>query len=179
VDEGTPLWPSDYNRTVLDAEASMARFSADGGAGVVLRFGAFYGPDAIQTRTFVAGVRRGWAVLPGPPDAFVSSVSHDDAAAAVIAALQARAGVYNVVDDEPVPRRVYFGTLAENLGLEPPRFLPAWTTPLFGTVGETMARSLRLANRKLKDETNWAPRFPSVIEGWPVTLKQMGIRIAR
>jgi nucleoside-diphosphate-sugar epimerase len=111
--------------------------------------------------------------LPGEPDRFISSVSHDDAAAAVVAALNAPAGIYNVGDDEPVSRAVFFGSLADNLGLKPPRFLPGWTTPLFGSVGDVMSRSLRLSNRKLKQRAKWAPRFPSVREGWPGTLSQM------
>jgi len=45
--------------------------------------------------------------------------------------------------------------------------------PLFGSLGELMARSLRLSNDKLKKMTRWAPRYPSVREGWPATLAQM------
>jgi hypothetical protein len=78
------------------------------------------------------------------------------------------------VDDEPVRRSVYFGWLAENCGLPLPRlFLPNWTTPLFESVGQAMARSLRLSNRKLRTQNNWVSRYPSVREGWPITLKQM------
>jgi hypothetical protein len=36
-----------------------------------------------------------------------------------------------------------------------------------------MTRSLRLSNRKLRDATGWAPRFPSVREGWPAMLAEM------
>jgi 2-alkyl-3-oxoalkanoate reductase len=173
IDETTPLDPSDYNRTVLDAERAATGFSGGGRAGVVLRFAAFYGPDAMQVQGYIDGLRRGLAVLPGGPDRYISSISHDDAASAVVAALNASPGAYNVSDDEPVTRAVFFGSLAENLGLRPPRFLPAWATVLFGSVGEAAARSLRLSNRKLKEETGWAPRFPSVREGWPATLAEM------
>ncbi len=173
IDEETPLEPAKYNKTVLDAEQSVMRFSGDDRTGVVLRFAAFYGPDAMQVRTYISSLRKGWAALPGGPDRYISSISHDDAATAVVAALKAPAGAYTVADDEPVRRAVFFGSLAEDLGLAPPRFLPSWTTPLFGSVGETAARSLRLSNRKLKNATDWAPRFRSVREGWPATLAQM------
>ena len=173
IDEGTAIEPAAYNRTVADAEASVTQFTAAGRTGVVLRFGAFYGPDAMQVKSYIDTLRMGWAALPGSPDAFISSVSHDDAATAVVAALRAPAGAYNVVDDEPVSHRDYFGTLAESLGLGSPRFLPIWATPLLGTAGPTMARSLRISNRKLKTETGWAPELPSVREGWPVMLRQM------
>jgi nucleoside-diphosphate-sugar epimerase len=170
IDEGTTLEPAAYNRTVLDAEQSVARFTASGGTGVALRFAAFYGPDAMQVRSYIAGLRKGFALLPGGPERYISSVSHDDAGAAVVAALMAPAGAYNVVDDEPVRRAEFFGSLAAALHAKPPRFLPAWAAPLFGAVGPTMARSLRISNRKLKDATGWAPRFPSVREAWPEVL---------
>ena len=173
IDEETPLEPSDYNRSVLDAERSAAGFSGPNRAGVVLRFAAFYGPDAMQVRSYMDTLRLGWAPMPGDSNSFMSSISHDDAASAVVAALDAPAGAYNVTDDEPVTRKVFFGSLAAGLGVKPPRFLPDWTKVLFGSVADAMARSLRLSNRKLKEATNWAPRFPSVREGWPATLAKM------
>jgi nucleoside-diphosphate-sugar epimerase len=175
ITEDTPLAPSAYNRTVLDAERAAAGFTGAGRAGIVLRFAGFYGPDAMQMRSYVDALRRGWAALPGGPDRFISSISHDDAAAAVAAALDVPAGAYNAGDDEPVTRAVFFGSLAATLGLKPPRFLPDWAAPLLGVVGPTMARSLRISNRKLREATGWAPKFPSVREGWPATLAGMGL----
>jgi len=90
IGENTPILPARYNRTVADAERSAERFAGAGRTGIVLRFASFC---------------RGWVPLPGSPDAFFPSVSHDDAASAVIAALAAPAGVYNVADDEPLRRR--------------------------------------------------------------------------
>ena len=173
IDEETDIEPAAYGGTVLDAEKTVAGFSARDRTGVVLRFAAFYGPDAMQVRTYIDSLRKGWAALPGGPDRYISSISHDDAATAVVATLNAPPGVYTVADDDPVRRAVFFRSLAENLRLPPPRFLPDWVTPLFGSVGQAMARSLRLSNRKLKQSTNWAPRLPSIREGWPATLAQM------
>jgi len=178
IDEATDLDPAAYNKTVLDAERSVAGFAQHAGNGVALRFAAFYGPDAMQVRSYIQALRRGWAALPGGPHRFISSVSHDDAAAAVVAALHAPSGAYNVVDDEPVRRAAYFGALAAALGVAPPRFLPDWMTPLFGSVGETMARSLRLSNHKLRSATDWAPRLASVKDGWRATLAQMSRKTA-
>ena len=172
IDESIPLQPLAYNQTILDAEASARRFSAAGRTGVILRFASFYGPDSYPLKDFIRGLRRGWAFLPGGPHGFISSVSHDDAAAAVVAALDARPGEYNVVDDQPVRREVYAGTLAALIGARPPRFPPQWATPFFG-VARAIARSLRISNRKLRDETGWRPRYPSVREGLPATLNEI------
>jgi len=168
VDETVPIAPSRYNRTVADAEAQAERFTAQsGGAGVVLRFAAFYGPDALQLRDMVKLVQRGLSPIPGRADAYWSSVSHDDAARAVTAALALPAGAYNVVDDEPVQREEFFRSLSAALGVPPPRLLPAWTAYLFGSMGEMLARSLRISNKKLKELSGWEPVYKSVREGWP------------
>jgi hypothetical protein len=37
-------------------------------------------------------------------------------------------------------------------------------------MGETLARSQRISNRKLRAASGWAPRFPSVREGWPAVI---------
>lgn len=173
IDESVRIQPVRYNRTVIDAERSAERFTQGGGVGVVLRFAAFYGPDSNQLPDMVKLLRRGWGPIPGSPDAFLSSVSHDDAATAVVAALEVRAGVYNVVDDEPLRRREYFDSLADVLGVKPPRLPPAWTARLMGSLGEMLARSLRISNRKLRGETGWAPKYPSVREGWRALAEEL------
>jgi 2-alkyl-3-oxoalkanoate reductase len=166
IDEETRIAPVRYNRTVQDAERSARRFSESGATGIVLRFAQFYGHDAVQTRDTIKFVRKGWAPMPGAGEAYVSSVSHDDAAGAVVAALDAPAGIYNVVDDEPLTHREYFAALAAALGTPSPKLPPPWMWHLFGSLGEMLARSQRISNRKLKRETGWAPQYASVREGW-------------
>jgi nucleoside-diphosphate-sugar epimerase len=173
IAENVPLAPARYNRSLLDAERATLRFTARGGRGVVLRFGSFYGTDATQTRALVAALRRGWAPLPGRAEDFLSSVSHDDAAAAVLAALGASAGIYNGVDDEPLRRRDYFDSLARLLGAPAPKIPPAWTRHLLGSLGELLARSQRISNRKLRRTCGWAPRYSSAREGWPAVLAEL------
>ncbi len=175
IDENQPLQPSRYNRSLLDAEASAQHFTDTGGDGIVLRFALFYGPDSSFVIDLIHAVQKGRAPLPGSGDAFLSSVSHDDAASAVLAALRVPAGVYNVVDDEPLPRRDFVGSLAGRLGVPPPRLLPAWLTPLLGSIGEMLSRSLRISNHKLRAASGWAPQWRSVREGWPPVLDTLGI----
>jgi 2-alkyl-3-oxoalkanoate reductase len=172
IDERVPIAPARYNRTVADAERAAERFTQAGRSGIVLRFAAFYGPDAMQFSDLTRALRLGIAPLPSSPDAYISSISHDDAAAAVVASLNAPAGAYNVSDDEPLTRRAYFDTLAKLIGAPPPRIPPAWLAPLLGSAGRLMARSQRIANSKLREATGWAPRYPSVREGFAATLRE-------
>jgi len=166
IDEDAPVRVARYNRGVLDAEAAAGRVTRDGGTGVVLRFAFFYGADSDFTRDAIRFVRRGRAPVLGSPSGFISAVSHDDAATAVIAALAVPAGTYNVSDDRPLRRREFVDALAEALGVPPPKFFPRWLAVLAGSLGETLARSQRIANGKLRAASGWAPRYPSVVEGW-------------
>jgi nucleoside-diphosphate-sugar epimerase len=160
IDESTPLSPVRYNRSVVDAEASAMRFTSGDRAGVVLRFAGFYGPDAAQLAAMMRYVRKGRSPLPGSGDAYISSVSHDDAAGAVVAALEAPAGVYNVTDDEPLTHCAYVGAIACALRVPAPAPLPRWVTWFMGSLGELAARSERIANRRFREATYGATVLP-------------------
>jgi nucleoside-diphosphate-sugar epimerase len=176
IGEETPIEPVAYNRSIIEAERSAERFTDSGRIGVVLRFGAFYGPDAGHLADTIRMVKRGWAPMPGPAESFVSSVSHDDAASAAAAALIAEPGTYNVADDEPVTHREYFDSLAAALGVPPPRLPPPWATPLFGSLGKLLARSQRISNLRFRAATQWEPRYRSVREGWPAAVAVVDVR---
>jgi nucleoside-diphosphate-sugar epimerase len=165
IDESSPVRAARYNRSALTAEANAERFTSAGRAGVVLRFGLLYGPRDEFTQQMIDAVRRGWFPLFGRSDGYSSWAHHDDAASAVVAALGVPAGTYNVVEDEPMRRRDLANGVAKLLGVSPPRFLPRWATLLGGVVGETIARSLRISNRKLRQATGWAPRYPTTLDG--------------
>lgn len=173
VDEHSPVSPPPHVRSAVEAEQNAKRFTESGGQGVVLRFAFFYGPDSSHTLDIVRMARMGWAAMFGSPEGYVSSVQTDDAASAVVAALKVPAGIYNVVEDEPVTKRELFAALAEALNVPPPRFLPGFFARLAGSVGETLARSLRISNRRFKEQSGWAPAYPSVREGFPELVRQL------
>jgi nucleoside-diphosphate-sugar epimerase len=176
IDERWPVRPVSYNRTVLDAEASVERFSRSGGTGVVLRFAGFYGPDPMLQQ-MLAGVQKGWAPLPGAPEAYWPSVSHEDVSTAVVSALGAPGGLYEVCDDEPVTRKELGEIFARAIGVPAPRPLPRWFTALGGETLELASRSLRLSNAKLRAATAWAPRWRSIREGLPEAVRQLGAAV--
>jgi 2-alkyl-3-oxoalkanoate reductase len=173
IDESTPIAPVRINRSVADAEQAALRFEERGGIGIVLRFAAFYGPDSKFMHELAVLLRHGFAPLFGPPEAFISSVSHDDAATAVIKALELPSGTYNVCDDQPVSHRAFAEALAEAIGADTPHLPPPWMTPMMGSIGKMMARSERISNAKLR-EFGWAPRYRSVHEGFPAIAAALG-----
>jgi nucleoside-diphosphate-sugar epimerase len=172
ITETSTIKPARYNRTVIDAERAAATFATSGGVGIVLRFGFFYGPDSDFTKDAIKMVRKGWAPALGSANGFISSVSHDDAATAVVAALDAPGGTYNVVDDDPLTKREFYDSLADALGVAPPKFLPPWVGYLLGSVGATLSRSQRISNSRLRS-AGWAPKVRSAKTGWPLLLRQL------
>lgn len=174
IDESVPIQPTSYVRSVLDAESAATEFSKSGGTGIVLRFSMFYGPDSSLTLDVVKSVKRGLTPAFGGSDAYMSSIWIDDAASAVLAALSAPAGAYNITDDAPIRRGEAFDLLAAELGVKPPRMLPRWVTGMMGSVVETLGRSQRISNAKFRHAANWVPRVPSLREGWKVLLSEIG-----
>jgi 2-alkyl-3-oxoalkanoate reductase len=171
IDEQWRVRPVAYNQSVLDAERSAERFSSGGGTGVVLRFAAFYGPDPLL-RAMVDVVRKGWCPLPGKPDAYISSIAHEDAASATIAAIDLPGGIYNVCDDEPLTRRAWANALASAAGAKPPKLMPAWIGRMTSLL-ELLSRSERMSNQKLRAASGWAPRWRSAAVGLPAAVAEL------
>ena len=169
IDETSPVDPVANLASAATAEANAATVTAAGGTGVVLRFAAFYGPDSDTSLAMIKMARRRVALGAGPT-AYVSSVTTDDAASAVVAALSAPAGTYNVGDDEPVTRREFFWALADALGTRPPVVAPAGLVKLGGAKASYLARSQRVSNRRFVETTGWHPACPSVRQGWPAVV---------
>ena len=71
-------------------------------------------------------------------------------------------------------RREFIDSLADFLGVGAPRLAPPWMKYLFGSLGAMLARSVRVSNRKLREECAWVPKYPSVREGWRAVAAAIG-----
>jgi len=80
--------PVAFLHSTLDPEADVDRFAAGGRRGISLRMRAFCGPESSQTQELIAYARRGFAVVLGGADAYQSSIWVEDAAHAVVAAME-------------------------------------------------------------------------------------------
>lgn len=173
IDESGDVRVVRYNRALLDSESAADRLSAAGKCGVILRFSYFYGSDSDFTRDAVRFVLRGRAPAFGSPAAYISSLHHDDAASAVVAALEVPAGRYNVSDDEPVTRRDFADAIAAPLNAPPPKFFPAWVASLGGSLGELLARSQRISNARFRQVSGWSPRYRDVWSGMQAVVAEL------
>jgi nucleoside-diphosphate-sugar epimerase len=133
--------------------------------GACMRFGFFHGQHADSTQRMFDMVRKRRLPLIGEGDSVRSWIELDDAASAVVDALErAPAGsVYNVVDDEPVSMREYIGEIVRLTGSKPPRRMPYWLVNTGASyVAPAFGRGrLPISNAKLKQELGWSPRYPS------------------
>jgi nucleoside-diphosphate-sugar epimerase len=168
--------------TTLDAEAAVGRFAVQGRRGVSLRMGAFYGPDSVQSQEQVKFARWGCASVFGPESAYHSSIWIEDAAHAVIAALQrAPSGVYDVVDDEPLQNAELVAELAKAVRRR--RLLRIPAAVLRWSVGPEMMdllrRSQRISNRHFKEVAGWVPKVCTARVGWPLIAENSPPRPAR
>ena len=147
------------------AEAQAAWFSANSGRGIVLRFALFYAHDSSHTQEFQAAIRAGQSPFLGDPASYMSHIHAEDAATAVMAALNAPAGIYNVADDQPLTVRSWRRPLPSLKEWRLPPHLSLIQGELPGSI-EALTRSQRISNRHFKHTTGWAPLYPSVREGW-------------
>ncbi|MCO1659019.1 NAD-dependent epimerase/dehydratase family protein [Pseudonocardia humida] len=167
LEVGAPVAPTDILESTLVAEEEVARFTAAGGRGVVLRTAGIYGPHSAATRDVLALARRGVSGFVGPADAYQPLVWDEDAAAALRAAAvnpDVR-GTFDVADDEPLTRARLATVLAEVVG-RPVRRPPTWLAR--AALGRRMGfllRSQRVSNRRFAAVTGWAPGVRRAADG--------------
>jgi nucleoside-diphosphate-sugar epimerase len=172
LDETAPLADGPQERATAASGRQVEAMTRVGRVGILLRFGAFYSEDSDLTRMIVARARAGKPALFGPPGAYLSSLHVEDAASAVVAALDAPPGVYNVVDDEPLTHADHARALARALGLSGVKLLPAAALGI-SRRARPLTRSQRVANTRLRATTGWRPAYPSAVEGWTAIVAAM------
>lgn len=153
-------------RSVVGAVASLeSQVTGSALEGIVLRYGFFHGPGTIYAEdgTFAADVRRRKIPVPGPAEGWFSFIHVEDAADAAFAALSAPPGIYNVVDDHPIPFGSWLPRYAKSIGAPPPRHIPGFLVRLgAGPYGHYLLRELPgVSNAKAKADLGWKPAHPS------------------
>ena len=173
----TLLADSPVTDPVRAAEASVARFTDAGGRGVALRFGVFQAADSGHMRSILDAARRGIFLDVGRPDGYMPAIDADDAAAAVVLAVEtAPAGVYDIVDDEPITRRAYGRALARAVGRRTLHHPPG--ARLAAPKAGPLADSQRVSNARFRAATGWNPATPSQADAVTRIAADLGIEPA-
>jgi nucleoside-diphosphate-sugar epimerase len=126
--------------------------------GAVVRFAGLYGPGR---SALLRKLLRGEAQVEPESDRFVNQVHRDDAASALFrlgSHATVRAGIYNAVDDLPLPLSECYRWLAERLQRATASSRAAPGSRKRGNSNK------RVSNARLRG-TGWVPSFPSFMEG--------------
>jgi nucleoside-diphosphate-sugar epimerase len=179
-----PNPPKELSRTLAAIrylEAVVTQSSSP--AGIVLRYGAFYGDHTgLFDGPLLEQIRRRRAPLIGSGNGWWSFVHIDDAAQATALAIERGVGgaVYNIVDDEPAPVREWLPVLGKLLAAKPPRHLPAWLARILG--GEhlvvMMTEARAGSNAKAKAGLGWRPGHASWRTGFRDVVERLQLRPA-
>jgi nucleoside-diphosphate-sugar epimerase len=140
-------------------------------AGLLLRYGNFYGPGASDS--LVQLVRQRRMPIIGDGNGVWSWIHLDDAASATVAALEAGLeGIYNVTDDEPAKVAEWLPYLAQVLGAKAPLHIPVWAARLLaGDVATRwMTEGRGSSNAKLRAAAAWRPTWTSWRDGFRFAL---------
>jgi nucleoside-diphosphate-sugar epimerase len=180
VDEASPIASrlAPILESAKDMEEIVHGASGNGLATVILRFGTFYSYDAAHTRMAFDMARKNRSVVVGRGTNYTNLIHLDDAADAVVLALEnegtLEGDVVNVCDDEPATARAVTEFITEELKGRSPRNLPVFLAKLLlgpHLIGAVTA-SVRCSNRKAKERLGFRPTYPTYREGYRAELQK-------
>jgi nucleoside-diphosphate-sugar epimerase len=164
IDEHSPIDVTRATEPVVVAEDNVKEFARSGGTAVSLRFGLITGNDP-NTAWLFRRAAAGRSIGLGDERSWMHVIHPDDVGSAVVHALTAPGGVYNV-GAEPVERRDYVDMIAQAAGRRAGHFLPDWVLRLGGEKLEILTRSQRVSSQLFSDRTGWHPHHPKLTPDW-------------
>jgi nucleoside-diphosphate-sugar epimerase len=137
---------------------------------VVIRPSHVYGPGGWYAQELLARLRQpGRFAVIGRGENLWDVVHVDDVVSALVLGIEtAPAGsTYHVADDQPISFYDFMALSAEELGVGPPRRIPAFLARAIAGANavDAVIRSARSSNAKIKADLGWQPRFASAREG--------------
>ena len=164
ITEESPVEITRMTEPVAVGEAHVQDYAGSSRTGVVLRFGSVIGNDG-QTRYWLRAAEHGRRIGLGHPADWSHVVHTDDVGSAVVAALHAPSGVYNV-GAEPVQRQELVQGYADAVGVEVKPFAGPVARWWMGARFEAPARSLRVCSDHFAAQTGWRTVRPKFDVGW-------------
>ena len=146
------------------AESLVQGYSCDSRCGVILRFGQIVGDDPM-TRYWLRAASQGRPVGVGAPEQWAHLIHTDDIGPAVLAALVAPAGIFNV-GAAPVRKADLVQAYAKASGVAEVGFLGPVLRRMAGPRIETLTRSQRVCSDRFSSQTGWRPTRPVPAADW-------------
>jgi nucleoside-diphosphate-sugar epimerase len=173
ITEGSSLDITRATEPATVAETHVQDYCCGSRTGVVLRFGLIVGDDR-STRWQLRMARRGRPLGLGRPEGWLHPVHTDDLGPAVLSALHAPSGVYNV-GSEPVRRADYVRAFAHAAGRDSVGFVGPVLGRLAGSRAEPLTRSLRVSSEHFTASTGWAPTRAAFGDSWLDAAERAGV----
>jgi nucleoside-diphosphate-sugar epimerase len=165
IDEHSLVDVTRATEPVVVAEDNVKALTMAGGVAVSLRFGLITGDDP-NTAWLFRRAAAGRSIGLGDETGWMHVIHPDDVGTAVVHALSAPDGVYNV-GSEPIQRRDYVDTIAAAAGRKGGgHFLPTWILRLGAEKLEILVRSQRVSSQLFSDRTGWHPAHPKLTPEW-------------
>jgi nucleoside-diphosphate-sugar epimerase len=164
IDEDAPLDITRATEPACVGESHVQDYRCESRVGVVLRLGTIVGDDPL-TRFELRTLRQGHPIGLGAPEGWAHVVHTDDLGPAVLAALGAPSGVYNV-GAQPVRRHDLIGGFSMAAGRESIDFMSPLLRRLGGVRLEPLGRSLRVCSERFTAATGWTPRRATFGPSW-------------
>lgn len=164
ITEQSPVEITRVTEPASVGESHVQDYACGSRQGVVLRFGTIVGDDDL-TRWMLRAARHGRPVGIGDPAGWAHVVHTDDLGPAVVSALTAPRGVYNV-GAEPVQRADLVQGYADAAGSGEAEFMGPLLRKLAGSRVEPLTRSLRVSSEHFVAQTGWTPRRAKFDASW-------------
>lgn len=164
ITEQDPIEITRATEPTAVGESHVLDFGSSSRVGVVLRFGSIVGDDQL-TRFWLRAAANKQPVAVGRPTQWSHLVHTDDLGPAVVAALHAPRGVYNV-GAAPVLRGELVDGYAKAVGTETGFFMGPVLRRLAGPRVEPLTRSLRVSSDHFSAQTGWRPVRPTFDPAW-------------
>jgi nucleoside-diphosphate-sugar epimerase len=164
INERSALGINSATEPASVGESLVQDYTCGSRIGVVLRFGTVVGDDGF-TRGRLRAVRHGRPIGLGDPEGWAHVVHTDDVGPAVLAALSAPSGVYNV-GAAPIRRAELVQGYADAVGRARGDFVGPVMLRLAGPRAEPLTRSLRVSSSAFADSTGWVPHRPDFDVTW-------------
>jgi len=161
IDEDTPVAP-EHDRVQARLRVETAWRALLGDRLAVLRLGGIYGPG----RNALIELRHGRARRIVKPGQVFNRIHVDDAATAIMGAIQRRhGGTWNICDDEPTPPQDVIAYAADLMGVPPPPEQPFEQADLSPMARSFYASNRRVRNARAKHELGLAFAYPTYRAG--------------
>jgi len=149
--------------------------------GIVLRYGLFYGAAAPSTIAMLDLIRRRRLPVVRHDAGRLPFIHIEDAVRATMAAMDLGepGRCYNIVDDRAASMAEVVTLLARHAGAPPPLRVPGWIPRLVAPYLAQMASArVVLSNADAKRDLHWTPRYPTLEDGLPETIRALTAGVA-